>query len=601
MVKCGCSKTSRPYQCSMKASFECDLVCDKSLNCGIHRCKEICHQGECEECKEMICCTCECGSETKQIPCTKENINETSYTCEKVCGKLLKCGNHYCTEKCCKECKECVLLPKFIKTCPCGKRAIKEGERNSCTDPLITCKSQCSKPLKCGLLSNPHKCLSNCHTSESCPPCTQSSKVRCRCGRKEETIPCKDLINSDIRCKKQCNKFKNCGNHKCNKKCCINELDHICNVNCNKLLNCKIHRCQRPCHIGNCSPCHRVSFDELRCNCGLTVTYPPIPCGTKMTECLNTCKRKHKCDHPVNHNCHSEENCPPCVFLTKKFCYGKHDSLNTIPCNQESFSCGMPCKKPLKCGRHSCTKKCHPDECEKNSDVCTQKCTKSRIECSHNCNAPCHEGKCPATTCKEKVEVTCLCGNLKAIKSCEQVEHENRKIQRAQICMQTDENATNLNELIGDFKKTTKILECNTECKTIERNKRLEIGFQLINPTLATLPKFVPNYSQHIRTFYKKDATFVNKIHEKLTELVKLAKESKSPYRCYSFASMNRDKRHVIHDMAMQFGIETKAYDAEPNRNIIATAVRENCWLPSMSISEVIQRENGLRLPPTSF
>lgn len=263
----------------------------------------------------------------------------------------------------------------------------------------------------------------------------------------------------------------------------------------------------------------------------------------------------------------------------------------------------MPCKKQLKCGRHFCIKKCHLGDCEKAADVCTQKCTVKRAECSHNCGAKCHDDECPDTACKEKVEVSCLCGNLKAMKPCEQVEYENRKLQRVQMSMQQagDDNATSLKDLIGDFKKTTKILECNNDCKTLERNRRLEIGFKLINPTLVTLPKFVPNYSQHIRTFYKKDSVFVNMVHAKLTDLVKLAKDSKAPYRSYSFPSMNRDKRHVIHDMGEQFGVETKAYDSEPNRNIVATAMRENCWLPSMSISEVIQRENGLRLPPTSF
>lgn len=218
---------------------------------------------------------------------------------------MLACENHKCLEKCHKgACKECLLLPKFIRSCPCGKKVIKEGERISCIDPIPTCPEKCSKFLKCGSLSSPHKCMAICH-NESCPPCTQTTKVKCRCGRKEEAIPCKDLLNSDIRCKKKCTKFKNCSKHKCNTECCI-EFEHICLQNCNKLLNCKKHRCQRSCHIGNCSPCHRVSFDELRCECGLSVVYPPVPCGTPMKECLNTCKRPHNsCNHPVNHNCHS--------------------------------------------------------------------------------------------------------------------------------------------------------------------------------------------------------------------------------------------------------------------------------------------------------
>lgn len=165
--------------------------------------------------------------------------------------------------------------------------------------------------------------------------------------------------------------------------------------------------------------------------------------------------------------------------------------------------------------------------------------------------------------------------------------------------MQNDE-INDLKAVLGDFKKTTKILECNEECKILERNRRLDIAFKVQNPTLATTPRFITTYSDHVRNFYKKDPSFVNMVHEKLTELVKVAKESKAPYRCHSFPSMNRDKRHVIHDMAELFGVETKAYDAEPNRNIVATATRETSWLPSMSVAEVASREQGARRPPSN-
>lgn len=130
------------------------------MNCGIHRCAAKCHQGRCEDCKHMIECACYCGNERKKVPCIEENINKTDYACDKECERILACGNHKCFQKCHKEvCKECVLLPKFIKSCPCGKKPIKEDERKSCLDPILTCTDKCAKPLKCGPLSNPHKCL----------------------------------------------------------------------------------------------------------------------------------------------------------------------------------------------------------------------------------------------------------------------------------------------------------------------------------------------------------------------------------------------------------------------------------------------------------
>lgn len=178
MINCGCGKTSKPYQCSMKASFECDSTCDKLLNCTIHRCSKNCHQGECDVCQEVISVACYCNNEKKEIPCAAENLGVTSYSCDKECGKTLLCGNHNCIQKCHEgPCKECQLLPKFIKYCPCGNKPIKEGDRSSCLDEIKTCGGKCQKPLKCGPLSSPHKCAANCHIGP-CPSCTQSSKVR---------------------------------------------------------------------------------------------------------------------------------------------------------------------------------------------------------------------------------------------------------------------------------------------------------------------------------------------------------------------------------------------------------------------------------------
>lgn len=45
-------------------------------------------------------------------------------------------------------------------------------------------------------------------------------------------------------------------------------------------------------------------------------------------------------------------------------------------------------------------------------------------------------------------------------------------------------------------------------------------------------------------------------------------------------------------------GYSFQAYDAEPNRNVVASANRATSWLPSMSIIEVMERENGQRRVP---
>lgn len=50
--------------------------------------------------------------------------------------------------------------------------------------------------------------------------------------------------------------------------------------------------------------------------------------------------------------------------------------------------------------------------------------------------------------------------------------------------------------------------------------------------------------------------------------------------------------------MCEMFGVESIAYDAEPNRNVVGIAKKETSWFPSMSIFEVIQRESGQRRIP---
>lgn len=61
---------------------------------------------------------------------------------------------------------------------------------------------------------------------------------------------------------------------------------------------------------------------------------------------------------------------------------------------------------------------------------------------------------------------------------------------------------------------------------------------------------------------------------------------------------MNWQKRQFIHELCEHFGCESVAYDAEPNRNVVATADREKSWLPAMSVLEVLAREAGKRRVP---
>ncbi|XP_050308291.1 protein shuttle craft [Anthonomus grandis grandis] len=593
---CGCGATSQMVKCCTDLNLTCDSVCNKLLNCGLHRCVASCHIGPCLPCEEMIIQECFCGKTSRKIQCNEENVGKTHFICDNICNKLLLCGNHKCQKQCHpEECDICETDIDIIKSCYCGKTALK-NPRTSCLDPIPCCDNICGKQLICGPPSNPHLCRVKCHAGK-CPPCPSTTLIRCRCGHMDKEIACLKLTSKadDQRCDKKCTKKRLCGKHTCKQKCCI-EIEHICPLPCNKLLTCGLHRCDLTCHSGRCPPCIETSFEEMFCECGASVLYPPIPCGTKPPLCQKPCSKPRPCGHPPNHECHPG-TCPPCYVLTKQWCFGKHEQRSCIPCNQHSFSCGLPCGKPMPCGRHKCVKPCHDDDCPV---PCTQPCTTPRMLCGHPCNKPCHNPPCPESNCRQLVPVTCLCGLRKSTKVCLDLTDEFRNIEMSQLKEKMTYLSCNQSIDLTDttVKKPSvlKILDCNDECKVVERNRRLAIGLQIQNPDLSQ--KLTPRYSELLKQWAKKDPKFCQRVHDKLTELVQLSKQSKQKSRAFSFESMNRDKRQFIHEYCEYFGVESAAYDAEPNRNVVATAIKDKSWLPSMSLLEVLQRENGQRKVP---
>lgn len=228
--ECCCGKTSKMYQCNQKVEFKCDQSCDRDLNCKVHKCEKSCHAGSCDDCTQEIEQTCYCKRETRIVPCTKENKAALTYSCGQPCDKQLKCGNHKCKSLCHDgECADCELLPENVKTCPCGKLQIEPDQRTSCTDPIPLCTAACKKRLTCGQPNNPHVCISKCHFGP-CPPCNKQTAVKCRCGFMDQAIKCNQLSTraDDARCKKKCTKKRNCGKHKCNQECCIGMKQQSC-------------------------------------------------------------------------------------------------------------------------------------------------------------------------------------------------------------------------------------------------------------------------------------------------------------------------------------------------------------------------------------
>lgn len=77
----------------------------------------------------------------------------------------------------------------------------------------------------------------------------------------------------------------------------------------------------------------------------------------------------------------------------------------------------------------------------------------------------------------------------------------------------------------------------------LERNRRLALGLQIRNPD--TSAKYAPKYTEFAKGWARKDPQLVGSIYDKLTELVKLAKQSQQKSRSHSFPTMNWEKRQV--------------------------------------------------------
>lgn len=276
-------------------------------------------------------------------------------TCANILDRKYDCGEHSCRKPCHTQEEKpahCPLSPDVIMQCPCGKTKLSEilpEPRAKCTDPVPSCEKQCGKRLKCG-----HNCEQKCHEGP-CGMCLLPVEVACRCGKTFSRSLCHqgEEVEPPM-CMRNCRIALNCGRHECGAKCCTGEQkaleriaakkksrafsastptpglqtddgfepEHICTRPCGRPLKCGQHNCPMLCHRGPCGTCLEASFEELACNCGRTVIHPPVPCGSKPPACRFPCTREKACGHPaVPHDCHSDdEPCPKCPYLTEKLC-----------------------------------------------------------------------------------------------------------------------------------------------------------------------------------------------------------------------------------------------------------------------------------------
>ncbi|XP_043921518.1 transcriptional repressor NF-X1 [Protopterus annectens] len=629
---CFCGKVTNPEWNRNEIPHSCGELCGKKrsgMDCP-HPCNILCHPGPCPPCPAFVTKACECGktstlistsslvsvcycgTSSREVPCgtDKEHYDGTGYfSCHKPCGSKLNCGKHECIQECHpRPCLPCPRLPHIIRTCPCGQTSLAKllelgcSERKSCTDPIPSCGKTCGKPLLCGSDDFVHTCENLCHEGE-CGSCSRTSTVSCRCGFRTKEIPCADIKNKaelTFMCDKRCSKKRLCGRHKCNEICCVDK-EHKCSLICGRKLNCGLHRCEEPCHRGNCQTCWQTSFDELTCHCGETVIYPPVPCGTKPPECKNICTRHHECSHPVFHNCHSEEKCPPCTYLMKKWCMGKHEERNNIPCHLSDISCGLQCQKLLPCGMHKCKRICHKGDCI--TDVpCTQPCITPR-SCGHPCEEPCHpRSPCPGKPCKAKVLLTCNCGHRKENMICCEASSTCQRItgitQAAKLSEIHLGDHFSLARVLSSSKFLTS-LQCDSFCMSHPRNMRLAEALSIDTNSDPFNVRFTNSkYSDSLKEEARKDIKFLTEVEEEMRALVESVNKGKQTKRSHCFPPMKRDHRKLIHDLAEIYGIESVSYDSEPKRNVVVTAVKGRSSCPNPSLTTVIERDQQMRPPP---
>ncbi|XP_059627974.1 NF-X1-type zinc finger protein NFXL2 isoform X2 [Cornus florida] len=458
-TRCFCSAVEEVRRCGFK-NFSCNGVCSSVLDCGTHRCKEICHEGQCPPCRARGVYRCQCGKVEEERECFDRN-----FRCEAPCEKSLDCGKHLCSRGCHSgECGKCPLQGK--RACPCGKRAY---EGMACDVLVPLCGGTCDKMLSCGF----HRCPERCHRGHCVETCRIVVIKSCRCGTLKKEVPC----YQDLACERKCQILRDCGRHACKRRCCDGDCPP-CSEVCDRKLRCRNHKCPAPCHRGACAPCPVMV--TLSCACGKTNF--EVPCGTEKDQMPPKCRKPchvtplcrhgsickpHKChygscppcrliceeEYPCGHKCklrchgpkpppnpeftlkpkkkksnHQSEctpgsPCPPCPELVWRSCIGQHIGADRMMvCSDKTkFYCDNLCGNLLPCGNHFCTKTCHAlknqsstsgsrergEPCEK----CTLSCQKERQPaCQHPCPLPCHPGECPP--CKVLVKRSCHCGSM---------------------------------------------------------------------------------------------------------------------------------------------------------------------------------------------
>ncbi|EFY87775.1 hypothetical protein J3459_003979 [Metarhizium acridum] len=569
LLPCGEHFCSKP--CHSGLCGDCDMTVDAKCYCGRVE-------------KQMSCFEREEPQMSYHI--ADQSWFDGTFTCNRLCERSFDCGIHKCSEPCHPQEEQpahCPYSPDSVTHCPCGKTPLGELleiARASCEDPIPHCEKPCHKKLPCG-----HLCASKCHTGD-CGFCNETIEIACRCGRTRTRSVCHQGDVQNPMCMRICQANLSCGRHKCGEHCCPGEkkaaerqaarrkhklpsevtsieAEHICIKTCGRQLKCGSHECQQICHRGPCANCPEAIFTEISCDCGRTVLHPPQPCGTRPPDCRFNCLRQPSCGHPsVEHNCHAGDvSCPKCPFLVEKWCACGKKKLHSQPCHLQEAHCGRVCGKKLKCGLHSCKKLCHrPGECEDanlSGKYCEQACGKTKLFCEHPCQNTCH-GQTPcneSSACTAKAVISCPCG-----------------IRTQEVkCLASSSNPT-----------PSRIeIKCDDECLRLERNRRLAAALN-IDPT-SHQNDHIP-YSDTTLRLFKENTSWAEAQEREFRVFAKSPNEVRLRYK-----PMSTTYRQFLHVLAEDYGLESRSEDIEPYRYVVVFKGTRFVSAPSKTLSQCIK------------
>lgn len=278
--------------------------------------------------------------------------------------------------------------------------------------------------------------------------------------------------------------------------------------------------------------------------------------------------------------------------MTNKLCYGGHSTLTSVLCYMDGVSCGKICAKKMKCGEHNCARVCHEGDC----GDCTYPCLQPRPVCKHPCALPCHaltSPNCPLSRCGSMLKVTCACGRLTDTMPCAQINDANSRMTTslmAKIRLQ-DADTIDVSSLIKKAQENKFCrLECDATCSQIERNRKLAEALDIREADLSPNAG-APNYPETLKQYAIENPDFVTAVHDQMVTLVKEARISRMAFRNHNFPPMRTDQRQVIHELGEFFGLKSHSVDQEPARSVVVKAVKDKCFLPTVSVMDVVNKK----------